>query len=188
LSHDAPDQRLDRPRSLGQNDSGLNAAELLRVFVGFRAKLERILHGRLQSRDTAQDLAQETCLKLLRVAEQFPSEDDARRYLVRMAVNAATDHHRTEGRRAELLAGLVELFDQTQPGPEDALVARDEVAQLERVLAELPPKCRDVLYLSRVEGMTHAEIAGVLGVSKSLVDKYAVRALLHCRERLKIQT
>jgi RNA polymerase sigma factor (sigma-70 family) len=165
--------------------STLSATELRHVFVGYRTKLERLLQRRLQSRDTAQDLAQDTYLKLLRVAEQFPSEDDARRYLVRMALNAATDHQRSEGRRAELLAGAVDLFDQSQLTPEDAALAGDELRQLEQVLADLPSKCRDVLYLSRVEGMTHAEIATALGVSKSLVDKYAVRALQHCRERLK---
>lgn len=190
MSDGAPDRMGPTARrpaeagAAGSRLSGLNTVELLKVFIEFRAKLERLLRGRLQSRDTAQDLTQETYLKLLRVAEQFPSDDDARRYLVRMAMNAATDHQRTEGRRAELLAGVAELFDQVQPGPEDAVMAGDEVAQLEQVLAELPPKCRDVLYLSRVEGMTHTEIAKALGVSKSLVDKYAVRALMHCRERL----
>ena len=41
--------------------------------------------------------------------------------------------------------------------------------------------------MSRMEGKTHAEIAAELGVSKSLVEKYAVRALLHCRARLNEQ-
>jgi DNA-directed RNA polymerase specialized sigma24 family protein len=36
--------------------------------------------------------------------------------------------------------------------------------------------------------MTHAEIATRLGVSVSLVEKYMVRALLHCRTRLLQQT
>lgn len=38
--------------------------------------------------------------------------------------------------------------------------------------------------MSRVEGMTHAQIAEKLGVSRSLVEKYAVKAVLHCREVL----
>lgn len=141
--------------------------------------------SRLQSRDTAEDLAQDLYLKLPRVAEPLPSRDDARRYVFRMAVNAAVDHQRVEGRRAELLAGASALFDGVEASPEEAALSRDELARLEAALRELPPKCRDVLYLSRVEGLTHVEIASRLGVSKSLVDKYAVRALLHCRARLK---
>lgn len=158
---------------------------MLNVFLEFRSKLERLLAGRLQSRHVAEDIAQDLYFKLQHVTEQFPSREDAQRYLVRMAVNAAVDHQRVEGRRNELLAGVAELFDGFEASPEDLAVSRDEIAQMEEALRELPPKCRDVLYMSRVEGMTHAEIAGKLGVSKSLVDKYAVRALAHCRARLK---
>lgn len=163
----------------------LNSADLLKVFLEYRTRLERMVAGRLQSRHAAQDIAQDLYLKLPRVAEQFPSTDDARRYLVRMAANAALDHQRMEGRRAELLAGAQDLFEGVEASPEDLTVSRDEIGQLEAALRELPPKCRDVLYLSRVEGMTHVEIAARLGVSKSLVDKYAVRALLHCREKMR---
>ena len=163
----------------------LSSADLVKVFLESRARLERFLAGRLQSRHTAEDIAQDLYFKLPRVAEQFPSRDDAQRYLMRMAANAAIDHQRTEGGRAELLTGMVELFDGVEPSPEDLAVSRGEIAQLEEALRELPPKCREVLYMSRVEGMTHTEIAEALGVSKSLVDKYAVRALIHCRARLR---
>jgi len=159
--------------------------DILGVFVESRAILERLLTNRLRDRQTAQDLTQDLYFKLARVADEFPSKDDARRYLFRMAVNAALDHRRVEGRRSELLAGIVELFDEIQATPEDIVGADDEVARVEEALKDLPPKCRDVLFMSRMEGMTHAEIAETLGVSRSLVEKYAVRALLHCRARLK---
>jgi len=163
----------------------LSSAELLNVFLDCRVRLERILASRLRSRHLAEDVAQNLYLKLPRVAELLPSREDARRYLLRMAVNAAVDHQRVEGRRAELLAGMAQLFDDVEASPEDLLLSGDEILQLEEALRDLPPKCRDVLYLGHVEGMTHAEIAAKLGVSKSLVDKYAVRALVHCRARLK---
>jgi len=163
----------------------LGSVEILNVFLEYQARLKRLLASRLRSLHTAEDLTQDLYFKLPRVTEPFPSRDDARRYLVRMALNAAMDHQRVEGRRAELLAGAVELSEGVAASPEDGVISNDEIAQLEEVLRNLPPKCRDVLYLSRVEGMTHTEIAGKLGVSKSLVDKYAVRALMQCRERLK---
>ncbi|HZR35496.1 MAG TPA: RNA polymerase sigma factor [Nevskia sp.] len=162
----------------------LGQVDLLGVFVDYQIKLKRLLAGRLKSPQTAEDLTQDLYFKLPRVAEQFPTRDDAQRYLVRMALNAALDHQRVEGRRAELLQGMAEQADSVTASPEHELVSRGEVEQLEHALKELPAKCRDVLYMSRVQGMTHAEIAAELGVSKSLVDKYAVRALVHCREWL----
>jgi len=162
----------------------LGPVDLLGIFVDYQAKLKRLLTGRLKSPQTAEDLTQDLYLKLPRVAESFPTRDDAQRYLVRMALNAALDHQRVESRRAELLQGMAEQADSATSSPEQELLARGEVEQLEQALKDLPAKCRDVLYMSRVQGMTHAEIAAELGVSKSLVDKYAVRALVHCRARL----
>jgi RNA polymerase sigma factor (sigma-70 family) len=157
---------------------------LLGVFLEYQARLRRLLAGRLKSPQAAEDLTQDLYLKLPRITEHFPTRDDAQRYLVRMALNAALDHQRVESRRVELLQGWAEQAAGAAVSPEHELLARDEVRQLERALKDLPAKCRDVLYMSRVQGMTHAEIAAELGVSKSLVDKYAVRALVHCRERL----
>jgi RNA polymerase sigma-70 factor (ECF subfamily) len=56
---------------------------------------------------------------------------------------------------------------------------------LESAIKELSVKCRTALLLNRLEGKTHAEIARTLGVSESMVAKYIVQALKHCRARLQ---
>lgn len=71
------------------------------------------------------------------------------------------------------------------PFAEDALEAKQRMAQLEAALDELSPNCRSVLLLNRLEGKTHREIARSLGVSESMVAKYIVQALKHCRARLE---
>ena len=101
-----------------------------------------------------------------------------------MAVNAAIDHLRVEHRRVELLAGVVDLFDAPDRSPEDEVLTEDRIGVVGLALDELPAKCREMLFLSRVQGLTHAEIAERMGVSKVLVEKYVARALLHCRARL----
>jgi RNA polymerase sigma factor (sigma-70 family) len=162
----------------------LTYSDLQSVFMEARADLERMLRRRLGSSHAAADLTQDIYLRLRRITAPLPDRHQARAYLFRMAGNLVTDHVRVEGRRAELLAGNVVLFEGICDGPEHDALTRDQMRQVEDALSELPPRCKDVLYMSRMEGKTHAEIAAELGVSKSLVEKYAVRALLHCRARL----
>jgi RNA polymerase sigma factor (sigma-70 family) len=162
----------------------LTFSDLQSVFLEARADLERMLRRRLGSSHAAADLTQEIFLRLRRITAPLPDRHQARAYLFRMAGNLVTDHVRVEGRRAELLAGNVVLFEGICDGPEHDALTRDQMRLVEDALSELPPRCKDVLYMSRMEGKTHAEIAAELGVSKSLVEKYAVRALLHCRARL----
>ena len=56
---------------------------------------------------------------------------------------------------------------------------------LDEALHELPGKTRDMLILSRLDGLTHGQIAERLGVSRSLVEKRLVQAVLHCRARIR---
>lgn len=53
---------------------------------------------------------------------------------------------------------------------------RLEVIQL--ILEQLPPRCRQVFWMYRVEGYTHSEIAAKLGISKNMVERHVMRAIL----------
>lgn len=168
-----------------QRAATLTSDELTRIFLQLQPSLERVIQRKTGNLQVAQDLAQDLYLRLSRIADTLPNEEEARRYLMRMATNAAVDHLRVEGNRVQLLAGALSLFENHVVGPEQHAQAQDRVTAIDEALADLPARCRDVLYLSRMEGLTHVEIAERLGVSRSLVEKYAVRALLHCRKKLE---
>lgn len=162
----------------------LTQAELVDVFLAIRPKIERVIAARLGDRAMAADLAQDLYLRLARVKAQLTSSEDAQHYLMRMAINATIDYQRVESRRLELLEGVVDLFETPNRSPEDEALTDDQIRSLDRGLRGLPDKCREMLFLSRVQGLTHAEIADRMGVSRVLVEKYVALALLHCRAQL----
>ena len=165
------------PRSLG-------LSELQVLFTDMRGELVRFLKKRTGDRDLAADLIHDVFIKLWCVHAVIPDAKHGRAYLYRMAVNLANDHARTQRRRTEILTGSDVLFEDEEDNPEATVVARDQLRIVEAALCELPSLCRDILLLSKVEGMKHTEIATKLGVSVSLVEKYKSRALRHCRTRL----
>jgi len=57
------------------------------------------------------------------------------------------------------------------PSPEQVAQDRDELAQVARVLADLPPKVREVFLMRRVEGLSQREIAARLGITENSVEK-----------------
>jgi RNA polymerase sigma-70 factor (ECF subfamily) len=63
----------------------------------------------------------------------------------------------------------------------------DSESRFERISAELdelPELCRHALLLNKLDGLTHAEIASRLGLSKKTVQRYILKALEHCADRL----
>lgn len=65
----------------------------------------------------------------------------------------------------------------SNPSVVQQVMARQELQQLEVALAQLPPGCRTVLLLRKLELLSHAEIAERLGISISTVEKQHARAL-----------
>ncbi|HHK0213861.1 TPA: RNA polymerase sigma factor [Pseudomonas aeruginosa] len=79
------------------------------------------------------------------------------------------------------LAGFVA----DQPGPEESAVDADALARLREIVAELPPRTREIFRLNRLEGLTHAEVARRLEISDSSVQKHLARALAHVMQALE---
>ena len=163
--------------------TAVSRAHLLEALIELQPKILRLITPRV-GRAAAEDLLQDLFLRVCKIGVRLQTREDAKRYLMRTAINAATDHWRVENRRTQLLAEKLAVVAADVVNPQDQLLLEERIVQVDAALAELPAKCRDVIYLSCVVGMTHAEIAEKLAVSLSLVDRYAVRAILHCRARL----
>jgi RNA polymerase sigma factor (sigma-70 family) len=160
--------------------------DLSTLFLVHRRELEVYLNRQLRCRDTAADLLQET---FLRLSEQpaDASLRNVRAYLYQTARNLVIDHFRREERRqtqATPAEQLADLPDETVP-IDQALAARQKLELLRRAMAELPDRTREIFELSRIEGLTYAEVARRLGISESSVQKHLAKALLHAMQCLK---
>lgn len=63
------------------------------------------------------------------------------------------------------------------PGPERQASARQELARIQRLVASLPDRCREIFYLRRIEGMPQRQIADHLGLAEHIVEAQAARGL-----------
>lgn len=129
--------------------------------------------------ELADDLLQEAYYRFLRSG--FASDDETYRknYLFRIATNLLRDHFRRSQPEVEQ---TMEHGD--GGGHDDRLHLRSDVG---RTLAELKPRERQLLWLAYVEGSSHREIAGILGLKaasiRSLLFRARQRLIVLLRER-----
>ena len=119
-------------------------------------------------RDTAEDLAQETWLKLAKAAPRLREDTTLAPFLFTIARNAFVSHRRwalldlsrivTFGLEAMSTAA-------TEATPETSHENARAIALLESALQELPVASREVLLLVGVEGIAQEEVARMLGLS-----------------------
>jgi RNA polymerase sigma-70 factor (ECF subfamily) len=78
-------------------------------------------------------------------------------------------------------------FEVADPSPtaEQQLVDREEAQRLREAIEQLPPGAKRVLRLHKIDGLSHAEVAASLGISKSAVEKHMAVAMTHLRRMLR---
>jgi RNA polymerase sigma-70 factor (ECF subfamily) len=69
-------------------------------------------------------------------------------------------------------------------GPERHLQSAVAMEALEAAITALPPKCRTVFLLSRIEGLSNREVAQRCGISVKMVEKHLAKAILTCRAQV----
>jgi RNA polymerase sigma-70 factor (ECF subfamily) len=131
----------------------------------------------------ADDLFQETFLKLARHGASLRPDTNLAAWLFTVARNAWLSHRRWSIHRPE--APLPEL---PAADSERAAEARDELQALDRALQALPEAAREVLLLVGVEGMPHDQAAAVLGTTPEALRQRLSRARTLLAEKLDRRT
>ena len=130
--------------------------------------------------DVAEDVVQEALLRVARSWNTFRGESQFRTWLFRIVINVVRDHGHTRDQATELPE---DVRDDRTPDPVDAVEARELGELVAALIAQLPPRQREVLVLMTYEGLGVRETAEMLGVSLG-----NVRTNLHlARERLRKQ-
>ncbi|MFM7333951.1 MAG: sigma-70 family RNA polymerase sigma factor [Tabrizicola sp.] len=139
--------------------------------------IRRFLAGVLTRPDEAEDLAQETFLRVWSAATRYdPTLASPSTWVYRIALRLAIDRNRRTGFRRFLgLEATPEPVDD-QPGADRDLAARQALARTQRALARLPDRQRRALLLRAAAGLSNAEIAATLGISSGAVEQLLVRA------------
>lgn len=144
-------------------------------------KLKAHLRGRLASRHDAEDIAQESWARVTAATRRDKAViDNVGAYLFRIARNLVVDQHRRSAASIELKVdeAVLEKIADPRPDPEAALVTRTELLRMDRIMAAMPPRPREVFRLSRLEGLSFAEIGRRMGTSRQTVHEHMTRALL----------
>lgn len=82
--------------------------------------------------------------------------------------------------RDEVVLNLSEI--QYAPSSEHLVDLQQRLSALQIVINALPPKCREVFWLYRVDGLSQPEIAKQLGISLNMVEKHMMRAMIDLSE------
>ncbi|MEQ8736498.1 MAG: RNA polymerase sigma factor [Rhodospirillaceae bacterium] len=166
--------------------------EVQRFFIAVQPQLRRFLTARFGNEADADDVVQETFIKLHHVA-QSENIENVKALAFSIARNLSVDLIRRNTRakaRDSAYGGLRtdtagEDFVDRTPDAERQLAGRQDLACLLNALETLTPKVRQAFVLHKIDGHSYAEVARLMGLSKSTVEKHMIKALRLLAEALK---
>jgi RNA polymerase sigma-70 factor (ECF subfamily) len=176
----------------------LQAAKNIVAAADFRTQLNSRYHGpltayfikRIRRHSDAEDLTQETLLRILR-SPTVAELQHADAYVFTIASNLLKEYRRKSKRFAP---GICVPIEQALPSelegelvedltPERLLLHRDSLKEALRLLGELGERTRDIFVLFRLENVKQKDIATAFGISQSTVEKHVMRVVQHLAAR-----
>jgi RNA polymerase sigma-70 factor (ECF subfamily) len=156
------------------------------VYAQLRAPLHAFL-VRLSGRaELAEDLLQETWLRLARSAPELPEGTPLRPWLFTVARNLFRSHRRWRLLDADRLRQLGWLPRAALPSPFEALAASTAQRALEHALSQLPVEQREVLLLCVSSGLEPAQVSTLLGITPEATRQRLARARARLRQSLEL--
>jgi len=157
------------------------AEQLIQTHYGRVLRLLTRLTGSITQ---AEDLAQTVFLGLLRTAPEIEHPDEARIYVTKSAFNAWRQWSK-KATPATLPADVEALLLSDEPEVLDVLAEKDDIVKILSMIHSLPDQQRAVFVLTVFEGMGYNQVAEIMGVPRSTVSMWRVRAVRYIRETMR---
>ena len=148
-------------------DACYTKEELEQIVVRYKDMVYRLAVMRMKNSSLADDIFQETFLRLVRQRKRLESEEMLKAWLIRVTINECKRDFTAHWRKNEPLEAYAEKLH----------FSSEENSETFRTVMRLPRKYRMVIYLHYYEGYSTAEIAQILGSKQSTICTQLERGL-----------
>ena len=144
----------------------------------------------VKKKEDAEDVTQETYLRLWRVASELKLEGSLKLYILKAARNLSLDLIRKNSRMDEIDTVILDsdgefeidiADDSPDSRPDASYLRKVEKETVLQSIEELPSAAREMIVLRDIEGLSYAEIGAMLGIAEGTLKSKLFRA----RERLR---
>ncbi|MGA2802467.1 MAG: sigma-70 family RNA polymerase sigma factor [Verrucomicrobiota bacterium] len=181
--------RADMERLIAGRDAALND-----LMERHATPVFRFLCRMVGNEDDANDLAQETFVRVFRARTSFRTNEKFSTWLFTIAANLARNHFRWRARHpnisleteiGEAEQTLGDTLPANDPAPNEQALAAESAAAVRIAVSKLPEDLREAIVLCEWEERSVAEAAAILETTPKAVESRLYRARQILRERLK---
>ncbi|MBR5410023.1 MAG: sigma-70 family RNA polymerase sigma factor [Clostridia bacterium] len=157
---------------------------IAQLVAEYRRGLYHYLLGLVHDPELADDLTEDTFVKLLVKRPRNTETCSFRTWLYTIGRNLAVDHFRRQGRRREIRFEDFSFMDWALPSASELYDAQTDASTLNLCMERLPDQQRQALYLRFFEDFSIEELAKIMGLSRHNASQLVYRAKKSLKEEL----
>ena len=154
-----------------------NLASMSEIYRHRHRPLFRFFFRLTGRQAVSEDLVHEVFLRMIRYRQTYGASDGFESWMYRIARNVLADSSKKHRLETAADEGELESIDSGRPTPFDALVKQQDMALLYRAMRELPDDKRELLVLSRFQGLSYEQIGRIVGCETGTVKVRVFRAM-----------
>jgi RNA polymerase sigma-70 factor (ECF subfamily) len=156
-----------------------------KLFDRHHKKLYLFLYRLLNSKEDAEEIVQDTFIKIWEKRAEFIEGYPFESFLFKIAKNAFLNLNRKRVNRKIVESHLEFLTEITSGSTDEYVIFNETKAIVNTIIDNLPPKRKEIFLLRRIEGLSRQEIADKLDISIITVDSQLLKANKYLKEELK---
>ena len=149
-------------------------------------KLFRLALRITLNREEAEDVVQDTMIKVWNACDRWQELDSIEAYSLTIARNLSLDRiKKMDNQNDSLEEQTTERLDETSSTPSERMIQKDKLNIVRNIINELPEKQRSCLQLRDIEGKSYKEIADILSITEDQVKVNIFRARQTVKQRFQ---
>lgn len=155
------------------------------LFDRYHRRLYYFLFGLLKSKEDAEEIIQDTFLKIWESRSDFWEDYPFESLLFRIAKNAFLNYNRRKVNRTVFERNFEFFSNLSEDSTDQYILFQETQSIIETILNGLPPKRKEIFLLQKVDGLSRQEIADKLCVSVITVDHQLFKANKYVKEEFQ---
>lgn len=153
----------------------------------YSSQLYHYAYGIIGNRESAEEIVSDVFFEIWKNRTGILEIESMAAYLRTITFRKAVSYLRHENTLpAQVSLDDLENFTVSPvSAPDEDMISREEIDTLNRAIAELPPKCRHVFFLAKIDRLPYKEIARMLQISVATINYHVGFAMDRLRQRLQ---
>lgn len=156
------------------------------LYRQYFVRLYRFAFSLTHCKESAEEIVHDVLINLWKKRNDFTAIANLDTYLYVSVKNLSLNHLRNEAKHAH--AAIETVYNEGDPinvDPESLLITKEQTERLNTVINQLPPKCRMIFKLIKVDGLKYKEVASLMEISAKTVENQLAIAVKKIAEAIK---